>query len=131
MVSTVNIALSGLKSASQRLEISAKNVANAQSTHTIVNGQRTDQPYTPQQPSQTTLATGGVITAARDVNPATVKQFNPQSDNADADGVAEIPNVDLEQEAVNQVIAAYDYKANLKALKTQLDLEKSLLDIKS
>lgn len=130
MVSTVNTALSGLASASKRLEISARNVANAQSTHTIADGQVIDRPYTPQQPVQSSLATGGVVTKARDVDPPTVKLFNPSSDNADANGVAEYPNVDLETEVANQLIASYDYRANLKVLKTQFEMEKSLLDIK-
>lgn len=39
--------------------------------------------------------------------------------------------VSLEQEAVNQQIASYDFKANAKLLRVQQELDKSLLDIQA
>ena len=43
----------------------------------------------------------------------------------DAQGVV------LEQEVVETIAAGYDFKANLKVLKTQNELDKTLLDIKA
>ncbi len=40
-------------------------------------------------------------------------------------------SVSLEQEAVNQQIASYDFKANAKLLRVQQELDKSLLDIQA
>lgn len=131
MVSTFNIALSGLKAASTSLETGARNVANARSTHVIVDGNKIDKPYTPQKVVQSSLATGGVVAKNVDVTPATVKLFDPNSDNADENDVAEYPNVDLEGEAVNQIVSTYTFKANLKVIKAQADLEKNILDIKT
>lgn len=132
MVNTVNTALSGLAAAAKRLETSAQNTVNARSTRSLVDGNKTDAPYKPQKVVQSSLSTGGVIAKTADVEPATVKLFDPSSDSADENGIATLPNVNLEAEAVNQIIAAYDYKANLKAIKVQADLEKDfLLNIKS
>ena len=42
-----------------------------------------------------------------------------------------MPNVSLEQEVVNTVTAANDFQANLRLLKVQKELDKSLLDIQA
>jgi flagellar hook-associated protein FlgK len=41
----------------------------------------------------------------------------------------EFEGVSLDQEVANQLVAGYDYKANLQVLKTQNELDQSLLDI--
>lgn len=128
---TFNIAISGLNAASTKLAVSANNVANQFSTKTLKDGVKIDKPYVPQKVDNASLSTGGVIANVSDVNPATVPQFNPAADNADANGVSLAPNVNLESEIVTQIVAAYTYKANLKVIKTQDDMDKRLLDITS
>ena len=131
MVSSFNISLSGLNAASKRFEVSATNVANQRSTATIVDGEKIDRPYAAKRVEQLSHASGGVETKVVDKNPPTVTIFDPGSPNADANGSAEVPNVNLDEEAVNQVIASYDYRANLKALKTSDDLLRNSLDIET
>ncbi len=129
--SAFNVSLSGLAAASKRLEISANNVANQFSTKTIVDGKTVDKPYTPQKVDLLSLSGGGVQAQVSNVNPATVKEFNPQADNADSQGVSERPNVDPAEEFANQLIASQTYKANLKAIRTQSEIFKNLLDIET
>lgn len=129
MVSPINTAISGLFAASRRLSVSANNIVNQGSTRTQVDGVETNTPYTPKQVVQISQATGGVITRVIDKNPATVGVFIPDHPDADAEGVVQFPNVDIAEELVNQKIASYDYKANLKTIKVQDELQKSLLDI--
>lgn len=131
MISSFNISLSGLNAASKRLEVSASNVANQSSTSVSVDGQVANRPYAAKRVDQVSNPLGGVGTIVRDKDPATIKIFNPNLPNADANGTAEVPNVSLEEELINQIALTYDYKANLKAIKTANEMQKSLLDIKS
>ncbi|MFO0389862.1 MAG: flagellar basal body rod protein FlgC [Alphaproteobacteria bacterium] len=131
MVNAINAALSGLSAASRRVQVSAANIANQQSTKTVVDGNVVNSPYVAQRVKQVSLAGGGVITQVRDVNPTSTPLFDPDDPDADANGFVAYPNVKLENEIVEQKIASYDYKANLKTIKVQQEMEQSLLDILS
>jgi flagellar basal-body rod protein FlgC len=131
MVSSINTALSGLAFAGKRLEAGASNIANQFSTKSKVNGQTVDQPYTPKRVQGVSVEGGGVQSVVTDVTPATTTVFDPQHPDADANGAVQFPNVDIAAELVNQKIASYDYKANLKTIKVADELHKSLLDILS
>ncbi len=122
MVSAVSIALSGLSASALRVGVAANNIANLQSTTSLRNGQKTDQPYTPQQVVQTSDENGGVRATTQDVRPASVTQI-------DANGQVQVPNVELEDQFVNLMVGGYDFKANLKAFKVQDTITKNLLDI--
>lgn len=131
MVNAINAALSGLSAASRRIQVSAANIANQHSTKTIVDGNVVNRPYVAQRVQQVSVAGGGVITQVRDVNPTSTPLFDPDDPDADANGFVAYPNVKLENEIVEQKIASYDYKANLKTIKVQQEMEQSLLDILS
>lgn len=127
------IALSGMQAASTRLANSANNVANVNSTSKLVGGQTVREPYTPTDVVQTSIEPqGGVRAELRPRDPATTSIYAPYSAEADENGIVEMPNVSLEQEiAAEQIPATYDYKANLKALKTADEMMESLLKISS
>lgn len=122
--SALNTAVSGLRASEVRLANSANNVANIQST-----GQAPGQTFQPSQVVQSSVASGGVQTSLQAVTPATVPVNDPSNLAADANGITQYPNVNLEQEVVNQQIATYDFKANLKVIEKTDELTKSLLDI--
>ncbi len=126
----VGISLTGLQAASAQLANSANNVANANSTATVVNGEVKSEAYVPQTLTQTAIQpTGGVRTELRPRDPATIPVFSPESGFADENGVVEMPNVDLAQEAITQKMATYDFKANLKALEVTDEIMQSLIDV--
>jgi flagellar basal-body rod protein FlgC len=126
------IGLSGMNAAQVRLGNSANNVANLQSTSSLVNGERVERAYQPTDVSQRSIEpTGGVETSIRTRNPAIIPVYQPENSAADENGIVEFPNVNLEEEAVQQKIASYDFKANAKVIKTQDEMMKSLLDIKA
>lgn len=131
MSSAINSALSGLAAAGKRIEVSASNIANQSSTATIVNGVTTGKPYIPKDVVQISLGAGGVRTDVRDAGNSTAKLYQPEDNKADKNGFVTAPNVDEAAQLVNQQIAAYDYKANLKAIKIADNLEKNLLDMLS
>lgn len=93
-----SIAVSGVQAASTRLNVSAHNVANA------------NTPDFRKQVVQQSQEAAGVVTTI---------------------GKAEEVGVDLAAELVAQQAASYDFKANLRTLRTQEEMMGSLLDIKA
>lgn len=127
--SSMNIAISGLRAAETRLSTSANNIANMQSTTSVVDGQRVNTPYQPQQVVQSSQSTGGVEANVRVREPASVAVYDPSNIAADADGITQYPNVDLEEEVINQQMATYDFKANLKVIERTDEMTEDLLNI--
>lgn len=131
MVSAIQSALSGLAAASRRVEVSAQNIANQFSTRRREHGQTVNEPYVPQQAASVSLPQGGVQSVVRDATNPVTTVYAPDHPDADAEGLLRIPNVDTATELVNQKIASYDYRANLKSIKTADEMQKNLLDILS
>lgn len=130
-MSPFDVSVSGLNAASRRLQVSANNLANIHSTGKMVNGQVVNSPYKAQVAQQVSNTLGGVSVVVKDANPPTITAYSPTDPAADpATGLTEIPNVDVAEEFINQMIASYDFKANLKAITTQNGLFENLLDIK-
>ena len=105
--SAATIGLSGMRSAQQRLDTSAHNIANAQ---------------TPGFQRQTVVSaansTGGVNTSIRQ----TAQSQAPQ-------GGGDFAN--LAEDVVNQRVSLYNFAANLKTVQTQDDMLGALLDAKA
>jgi len=132
MISGFSASLSGLMAQSKRLAVSADNIANMTSRGFRADGPA-EQPgaYRPKQTQDVTTAGGGVRAEVRPVTPPSVEVYAPGSPEADAEGVAAIPNVNLAQELVTQMQAQRAYEANAAAIRTQDEMTDSLLDIKS
>lgn len=106
-----SIAASGLKVESQRLAVSANNVANVQS-----NG------FVPREVASQEQQGGGVqgqVTPPRDT----------QAD-ARVDGVIVASKTDLVNETVTQSMASAAFKANLAVLKTDQENMEAVISIK-
>jgi flagellar basal-body rod protein FlgC len=130
MVSAISTALSGYNAAITRLDVSASNIANQSSTQSIdLNGETVASPYVPQQVVQSSNASGGVSTSTTPVSPASVRIYAPSIPGANAQGIVQMPNVDLVQQLVNTNIASYDARANLKLIKAQDEMMKQALNI--
>ena len=103
--------VSGLLANEKRVAVAASNISNAGST----NYQALD---VVQQ------ATGGGVSSDIVVRePATITVAD------DAGGTQVLPNVSLEEELINTQVATYNFQANVQVLKTQRELEKTLLDV--
>jgi flagellar basal body rod protein FlgB len=103
-----------LYAAEQRISVAADNIANVNTPN-----------FRAKDVVQISQDTGGVSTRVVDRSPATVTV-------ATSEGTSEQrPNVSLEQELIQSQTASYDYQANLKVLKTERDMTKSLLDIQA
>jgi flagellar basal-body rod protein FlgC len=134
MSSISAIALSGLNAAASRLQVSASNVANSQTTGALPNADGTvpagaPQAYSPLALVQTASAGGGVQTSLTTVSPPTTTVYDPQASFANQDGLIAAPNVDLAQEFVGQLLASYSFAANAAVLRADDQNNKALLDI--
>jgi flagellar basal-body rod protein FlgC len=130
MSSVLSIAISGMQAAATRLDVSARNVANAQSAGALPDAQgnySADAPraYTPQRVDQVDLSGGGTQAVVSNVTPSYVPTYDPGAPYANADGQVAASNVDLTEEAV----ARYTFAANARVVTAYDQMAKSLLDI--
>ena len=132
MINTISIALTGLDSASKKLNASASNIANLQTVGSLEPGAQA--PYTPLTTQQTAITDGngngqGVRTDYAPRKNPFVPTYSPDSPFANADGIIGAPNVDLAEEAVNTILAKIQYKANIATLKAASELSDELLKV--
>jgi flagellar basal-body rod protein FlgC len=123
MTSAIGISLTGLDAASLRLAVSADNVANAETTS------KENGPYIPKDVVQISQQLGGTQAVVKNSDKAPVTSYDPGNLAANSDGLVQLPNVDLAEEAVNQLEASISYKANLQAISNQKNIFNSLFDI--
>ena len=134
MSSVLSIAISGMQAATTRLEVSARNVANARSAGALPDAQgnySADAPraYIPQRVDQVDLSGGGTQAVVSNVTPSYVPAYDPGAPYANADGQVAAPNVDLTEEAIQQLVARYTFAANARVVTAYDQMAKSLLDI--
>ena len=134
MSSVLSIAISGMQAATTRLDVSARNVANARSAGALPDVQgnySADAPraYIPQRVDQVDLSGGGTQAVVSNVTPSYVPTYDPGAPYANADGQVAAPNVDLTEEAIQQLVARYTFAANARVVTAYDQMVKSLLDI--
>ena len=133
MTSISTIALSGMNAAARRLQVSASNVANIETTGALPSADGTapagtPQAYAPLRLVQTESAGGGTQTTVATVTPSTIAISDPQASFANEDGEVAAPNVDISQEMVDQMIASYSFAANATVMKADDGMTKTLID---
>ncbi|HCW99319.1 MULTISPECIES: flagellar basal body rod protein FlgC [Pantoea] len=119
LLNIFDIAGSAMTAQSQRLNVSASNLANADSV-TGPDG----KPYVAKQVVFQTdaapgAATGGVKVAQVLDDPSPAKLvYDPGNPLADDKGYVKMPNVDVVAESVNTMSASRSYQANVEVLNT-------------
>lgn len=124
MIKGFDSALAGLTAASKRADIAATNIANARSTGKL-------DPYSgyePQQAVQSVTASGTPQVHARPLATGHVAVYEPDSPDANADGLVGAPNVDLAANIVELTLAEHAYKANAVSLRTLDALSRALYE---
>ena len=116
MIGAIHSALSGLTAFSRQIEVTAHNVANV----------NTDG-FKKSHVELVSVETGGVLPVVRKDDSAGPTVLR---DNGYGPAKVELSNVDLGEEAVNQIIGQRGFEANIQALKTANDMLGSILDIK-
>jgi flagellar basal-body rod protein FlgC len=125
LLNIFDIAGSALSAESQRLNVTASNLANANSA-TGPDG----QPYKAKQvvfatdpmggaSSESGQHVGGVQVTGVIDDPSPMKTvYDPSNPAAGPDGYVKMPNVDPVQEMVNMISASRSYQANVETLNT-------------
>ncbi len=128
MINTIGIALTGLNSASLRLDASAANIANINSVGSLTD--ESNAPYTPVTARSKSLGniTGGVQTDITPQIPAFIPAYDANSPFADENGFIGVPNINIGEEIINMKLAELSYKANLKTIDVAGKLFDELLD---
>ena len=123
----IDIAISGLRAQSKKMEVISSNVANAQSTD---NGN--GQPYRRLEAVLKAAGDGigGVILdeIAMDMSDFP-KILKPGDPNADEQGYVEMPNVKVPIEMMNLNAAARAYQANAAILKRYQQMVETTLEL--
>lgn len=130
-LSIFQIAGSALNAQSQRMNVAASNIANADS---VVGPD--GQPYRARQvvfqvaPMGQSDQVGGVRVAAVTQSDAPMRlQYDPKSPYADEHGYVHMPNVDVVAETVNMLSASRSYQANVEVVNTAKSLMMRTLTI--
>ncbi|MDD5328450.1 MAG: flagellar basal body rod protein FlgC [Sulfuricella sp.] len=119
--SVFNIASSGMAAQSQRLNVVASNLANADSATSS-----TGQPYRAKQVVFSTAPLGGSGTGISGVkvngvieDPSPMKHvYDPKHPLADSQGYVSMPNVNVVEEMVNMISASRAYQNNVDMMNT-------------
>jgi flagellar basal-body rod protein FlgC len=131
------VALSGLQAATLRLDVSASNVANINTSGATARaaaaaaaqGQTVYTGYQPLMVQQVAVPGYGVVANVRPNGSPPRPVYAPSSRLADSDGMVDMPDVDPAEESVAQIQAASAYRATLSVIRTSDEMEQSLLDL--
>lgn len=130
MIGVINTALSGLLSSSKQAQSAASNIANV-TTAGALSAEDGPAPYNATTTTSASLAAsqgGGVATNIVQKDPGFVQAYAPNSPFANEEGLIGVPNVSLEEEAINLKIAEITYKANASVLGVASDLNDELIN---
>ena len=111
MTGILPIAASGMAAAQKRLEVSARNVANASLDLPADAPPEVAAAFAALRMDQVEVSGGGTAPVVSQAPPGT--------------------QVDLANEAIQQMIARYTFAANAKVAKSAGEMQRSLLDIKT
>jgi flagellar basal-body rod protein FlgC len=133
MSSVSNIVISGLNDSTVRVANAVSNIVNASSISPLPQNADNYSGFVPQD--VVTLSDAGatnnlgVTTTTTPRTPAYITAYDPNSPQANAQGLAAAPNVDVSTELVNANVAQVSYSADAAVLKIEQKNEKALLDI--
>jgi flagellar basal-body rod protein FlgC len=125
-----SVAGSAMTAQSQRMNVAASNLANADSV-TGPDG----QPYRARQvvfevASESPDDIGGVRVASVVEDPSPVRMvFDPKNPRANPEGYVALPNISVVEEMTNMISASRSYQANVEVLNTAKTLMLKTLSV--
>lgn len=122
----IDISASGLTAQRLRLNLIAKNIANAETTRTTEGG-----PYKREMAVFEAASENGGVQVKQVVQDQTPPKlvYEPGNPDADAQGYVRMPNVNVVEEMVDMVSATRAYEANVTALNATKTMEQKALEI--
>ena len=145
MFGALNISASGLTAERLRMDVTAENLANAQTTRSAGGGPYRRKEVVLQQAQgggfagRLATAMGGAGTQARpggvqvagvvEDGTAPRRVYDPGHPDADAQGYVAMPNVDTVAEMVDLIAASRAYEANVTAMQAAKQMYAKTLDL--
>lgn len=132
MDATTAIALTGLTTASTRVQVSASNLANMDDAAPLPgSGVAGPAPFVPPRVETVSLGRNGVQAQLAAAQPGTAPAYQPDSPFANGQGMVAEPEVDPASELVEQTQALQQYRASAALIRVHDELQKSTLDLVS
>ena len=138
-LSTFAISASGMDIEKTRVDITAMNIANMQSTRTaeggpyramrVVSGERADQSFASLLDRQGNALAGVQIESIVKLDTPPRLVFEPSHPDADPKGFVHYPGIDHSSEMINLLTAMRAYEANLVALNAAKTMAAKALEI--
>jgi flagellar basal body rod protein FlgC len=132
---SIQIALSGLAVATQRMTNTAHNTANIHSPagapEAAADGTGRERKFLPLDVVSIASDKVGANTVSKVRNPAVVNRYDPSAADSDEQGMVVRGNVFHTAESIALVIAYRQFQSNLTALRIANEMSQSTLDIKS
>ena len=131
LITTADIAVSGMRAQAERLRLISENMANVDSIAETKGG----EPYRRQVPvfkNYVDAANGAQMVKVEKVikdNAPFEKKYEPNHPAADAQGYVSYPNVNPLIEMMDMKEAQRSYDANLNVMKTARDMNAKVLDL--
>jgi flagellar basal-body rod protein FlgC len=130
-MSALSIAASGMRAADLRLQVAARNIANAGSIGSVPNADGVREARAAYRPVQVVLSTidgGGVKAEVREKDWPYVETSSPSSVHADSRGIVAAPNVDLASELTEVMSAEMSFKASAMVVRVSSRMFDALID---
>lgn len=134
----MNVAASGLTAERVRMDTTAENLANAQTTKTAEGGAYKRKSVVLEEAGSSTSFSGQLSNAmgggvrvaqiAEDETPSRLV-YDPTHPDADQRGYVSMPNVDSVTEMVDLITASRGYEANVTVMQTAKQMFSKTLDI--
>lgn len=119
MTSIFSVAGSAISAQSQRLNVIASNLANAEAVAgPDGNGYMSRQVVFETVPMGSDASTGVRVSAVRESNDHMRRVYNPSHPSADPNGYVAQSNVDMVDEMVNMISASRSYQNNVEVMNT-------------
>jgi len=143
ILDSLSISASALTAERTRMDVTAENLANAQTTRTDAGGPYRRKVVQLAQDgagsfgaqlagaiASRTGAVGGVkVTAITEDSTPLKRVYDPGHPDADADGYVQMPNVEPVEEMVDLITESRAYEANVTAMQTAKTMYSKTLDL--
>lgn len=118
LMSIFDISGSALTAQSQRMNVAASNLANADSTSTTEGGAYRAKQVMFEAKNQGAGVGGVAVTGVIQDTAPMRREYRPNDPQADVNGYVVLPNVNPVNEMVNMMAASRSYQANVDVMKT-------------
>ena len=129
-----DIAATGMAAQRLRVQLTATNIANSETTRTPEGGPYRKKepvfqvvPLAQDQPGSPVLGVG--VSAIQTSQDPFISKFDPNHPDADADGMVQYPNVNPVEEMVNLTEASRSFEANVAVVRAVRTMELSAQDL--